>query len=140
MLLRSPPTATCERPRHDEPRLPSRCSPRAQSNPEGDSGDHGQDPRRRGHGRHRERLEVCGHGTGPALSHHLHRVYHLRHDSRSLLSSSYHCHLEERRQPLVRYHYMYYVQEITFYYCQISFIQQVYCQICSEKKKFVLQM
>lgn len=70
-------------------RLPFRRAEGAQPHPERAPDHHRQDQGRREHGGHRERLEVCCHGPGQTLSHHIHHV-HLHRDHRRALFSSPH--------------------------------------------------
>ncbi len=73
--------------------LPPGRPPRAEPDPEGDPGDHGQDPRRRGHCGDRARLEVRRHGARPTLPHHLHRLHHRRHHCGPPIGAAHHRHL-----------------------------------------------
>ena len=71
-----------------------RGPPGAQSDPEGDPGDHGQDPGRRGHGCHRERLEVRCHGAWQTLPHHFYCIHDRCHHRSSFLGSPHHRHVD----------------------------------------------
>ncbi len=65
--------------------------PRAQPDPQGVEGDHGQDPGRRRHGGHREWLEIRRHGAGQTVSYNLHCIHDNRDHCSPYLGAPHHC-------------------------------------------------